>query len=168
MKKRIIVIALLVLCLITPVFAASYKGAADKGSVGVGLNLGTNTGVGFRYGMGKFDVLANFGLNNFKFNPFSMSADAAVSYKVYTIDGGKRNLQFPITVGGGAALGMTFADSSVGIDFALLLPVGIEYTFNEVPITLYLRLAPGLQLFTNTNFKMNFAFAGYIGALWNF
>ncbi|MGN0906390.1 MAG: hypothetical protein ACI4NM_04520 [Bullifex sp.] len=166
MKKRIIVIALLVLCLMTPVFAASYKGSADKGSVGVGLNLGTNTGVGFRYGMGKFDVLANFGLNNFKFNPFSMSADAAVSYKVYTIDGG-RNLQFPITVGAGGALGLTFGEK-VGIDLSVLVPVGIEYTFNEVPITLYLRLAPGVQLLKDTSFNIGFAFAGYIGALWNF
>ena len=107
------------------------------------------------------------GLNNFKFNPFSMSVDAAASYKVYTIDGGKRNLQFPITVGGGAALAITVAEKPA-IDFSVLVPVGIEYTFADVPITLYLRLAPGVQFFKNTEFKMGFAFAGYIGALWNF
>ena len=168
MKKRIIVVALLVLCLVAPVFAASTKGATQKGTVGVGLNLGTNTGVGFRYGMGQYDILANFGLNNFKFDPFSMSVDAAASYKVYTIDGGKRSLQFPITVGGGAALAMTFNSDKVGIDLSVLVPVGIEYTFTEVPITLYLRLAPGVQFLQNSSFKMGFAFAGYIGALWNF
>ncbi len=167
MKKRIVLVALLVLCLMAPVFAASTKGVTQKGSVGVGLNLGTNTGVGFRYGMGQFDVLANFGLNNFKFNPFSMSVDAAASYKVYTIDGGKRNLQFPITVGGGAALAITFAEKPA-IDFSVLVPVGIEYTFADVPITLYLRLAPGVEIFNASSFKLGFAFAGYIGALWNF
>lgn len=167
MKKRIVLVALLVLCLVAPVFAAnSYNGVTKKGSVGVGLNLGTNTGVGLRFGMGEFDVLANVGLNNFKFDPLTLSADAAASYNVYTIDGG-RNCKFPITVGASVSTAMTFADG-FGLDLSVLVPVGIEYTFSEVPITLYLRLAPGVNLLKATKFDIGFGFAGYIGALWNF
>ena len=129
MKKRLVLVALIALCLVAPVFAAdNYSGVAKKNSVGLGLNLGTNTGVGLRFGMGEFDVLANVGLNNFKFNPFTLSADASASYNVYTIDGG-RNCKFPITVGAGVSTAMTFADG-FGLDLSVLVPVGIEYTFS--------------------------------------
>ena len=167
MKKRLVLVALIALCLVAPVFAAdNYSGVAKKDSVGLGLNLGTNTGVGFRYGMGDFDILANIGLNLFKLNPLTLSGDVAASYSVYTIDGGK-NLQFPITVGAGVKTGFRFGDN-FGFDLSVLVPVGIEYTFSNVPITLYLRLAPGVQLLKNTKFNVAFDFAGYVGALWNF
>ena len=68
MKKRLVLVALIALCLVAPVFAAdNYSGVAKKNSVGLGLNLGTNTGVGFRYGMGDFDILANIGLHHTTF-----------------------------------------------------------------------------------------------------
>ena len=168
MKKRIVLVALIAICLVAPVFAANnYSGVAKKNSVGVGLNLGTNTGVGLRYGMGDFDILANIGLDVFKLNPLTLSGDVAASYNVYTIDGGK-NLKFPITVGAGANVGLKFGKDKLGFDLSVLVPVGIEYTFADVPITLYLRLAPGVNLFNNSDFGFKFGFAGYIGALWNF
>lgn len=166
MKKVLIVLTLI--CLVAfPVMAGnSYTGVTKKNSVGVGLNLGTNTGVGLRFGMGSFDILANVGINNFSFSPFTLSADAAASYNVYTIDGGK-NLKFPITVGAGAKTSIKFADT-VDFNLGVVVPVGIEYTFAEVPVTLYVRLAPGIQLLEASKFKIGFDFAGYIGALWNF
>jgi len=166
MKKVLIVLALI--CLVAfPVMAGnSYTGATKKNSVGVGLNLGTNTGVGLRFGMGSFDILANVGINNFSFKPFTLSADAAASYKVYTIDGGK-DLKFPITVGVGAKAAIAFGDTTA-VDLGVLVPVGIEYTFSEVPVTLYIRLAPGVKLLEATAFKIGFDYSGYIGALWNF
>ena len=113
-----------------------------------------------------FDILANIGLNLFKLNPLTLSGDVAASYNVYTIDGG-RNCKFPITVGAGVSTAMTFADG-FGLDLSVLVPVGIEYTFSDVPVTLYLRLAPGVNLLKATKFDIGFGFAGYIGALWNF
>jgi hypothetical protein len=166
MKKKVFIVLAVVCLLATPLMAAnSYKGSTDKGSFGIGLNLGTNTGVGMRFGMGNFDVLANVGLNNFSTN--TLSADAAVSYLVYTIDGGNKYIQFPITVGAGGSCAMTFGDD-FSISVAALVPVGIEYTFVDVPITCYLRIAPGVQILSANDLHIGLGFAGYIGALWNF
>ncbi len=166
MKKILIVLALV--CLVAfPVMAANSYGVTDKNTVGVGLNLGTNTGVGLRFGMGDFDVLANVGFDLLSMK--ALAGDAAVSYNVFTIDGG-RDAQFPITVGAGVKSALHF--DPVAFDLGVIFPVGIEYNFaqlnSDVPITVYLRLAPGVNLLTLNEFDPGFTMAGYIGALWNF
>ena len=166
MKKKVLLIALLVALILAPVTAASYRGSENDGAIGVGLNLGTNTGVGLKFGFGDFDVLANIGLDNFRFNPFSLGGDVAVSYEVYDFDFG-RGHHMPLTVGVGASMGFVFDDPFV-FDLAVLVPVGISYQIPDFPMQFYLRLAPGLRLLEQTKFNLGFGFAGYIGALWMF
>lgn len=162
MKKKVLLIALLVALILAPVTAASYRGSENDGAIGVGLNLGTNTGVGLKFGFGDFDVLANIGLDYFRFNPFSLGGDVAVSYEVYDFDFG-RGHHMPLTVGVGASMGFVFDDPFV-FDLAVLVPVGISYQIPDFPMQFYLRLAPGLAVLP----ELDFAFAGYIGALWMF
>lgn len=162
MKKKVLLIALLVALILAPVTAASYRGSENDGAIGVGLNLGTNTGVGLKFGFGDFDVLANIGLDNFRFNPFSLGGDVAVSYEVYDFDFGHGH-HMPLTVGVGASMGFVFDDPFV-FDLAVLVPVGISYQIPDFPMQFYLRLAPGLAVLP----ELDFAFAGYIGALWMF
>ena len=162
MKKKVLLIALLVALILAPVTAASYRGSENDGAIGVGLNLGTNTGVGLKFGFGDFDVLANIGLDNFRFNPFSLGGDVAVSYEVYDFDFG-RGHHMPLTVGVGTSMGFVFDDPFV-FDLAVLVPVGISYQIPDFPMQFYLRLAPGLAVLP----ELDFAFAGYIGALWMF
>ncbi len=168
MKKKFILVLMLIALVLVPATAASYKGSTDDGTVGVGLNLGTNTGLGLKFGFGKFDILANVGLSNFQVtkDSFTLGGDVAVSYQVYDIEIDRKN-HMPITVGIGASTGFRFAEK-FGFDLDILVPVGIEYTFPEVPINLYVRLAPGMSIMENTELKVGFAFAGYIGALWMF
>ena len=88
----------------------------------------------------------------------------------YTIDGG-RDLQFPLTVGAGVTSSFHFGNPFF-VNLAVIFPLGIEYNFEQlnpdVPITMYVRLAPGFTLFNGGEFSVKFAFAGYIGALWMF
>ena len=167
MKKKIVLVTLLVLLILVPAFSAT-TGSSKKGSVGVGANLGTVNGVALRFGMGDFDLLANIGFDvlNISKDSWTIAGDVAASYKVYTIDGG-RNAQFPITVGLSAVPSVTFGNNTV-VNLDVLVPVGIEYTFSDVPITLYLRLAPGLSVIEANQPDVGFAMGGYIGALWNF
>ena len=60
MKKKLALLALVFVVLVTPAFSA---GVSKDNSVGVGLNLGTNTGVGLRFGLGDFDILSNLGFS---------------------------------------------------------------------------------------------------------
>lgn len=168
MKKRVLLIALLVALILAPVTAASYRGSENDGAIGVGLNLGTNTGVGLKFGFGDFDVLANIGLADFNIGSdgFHLGGDVAVSYEVYDFDFG-RGHHMPLTVGLGAKTGFDFA-KTFGFDLAVVVPVGISYQIPDFPMQFYLRLAPGLGLFNDSNFNLKFAFAGYIGALWMF
>lgn len=166
MKKKVLLIALLVALILAPVTAASYRGSEKDGTVGVGLNLGTNTGIGLKFGLGDFDVLANIGIDNFHFDPFSLGGDVAVSYEVYDFDFGHGH-HMPLTVGVGANMGFVF-DNSFGFSLAVVVPVGVSYQIPDFPMQFYLRLAPGVGLLDNSQFDPYFAFAGYIGALWMF
>ncbi len=172
MKKKVLLIALLVALLLAPLSAASIRGTENDGAVGVGLNLGTNMGVGLKFGFGDFDVLANIGLDSFSLdgNGLGLGGDVAFSWNYYTIDGG-RDLQFPLTVGAGVTSSFHFGNPFF-VNLAVIFPLGIEYNFEQlnpdVPITMYVRLAPGFTLFNGGEFSVKFAFAGYIGALWMF
>lgn len=167
MKKKFVIVALLVLCLAAPAFAAT-RGVTQKNSFGLGVNFGTVNGVAMRFGMGNFDLLTNIGFDvlNISKDSWTISGDIAASYRVAVIDAG-RNAQFPITVGISAVPSITFGSNTV-FNLALLVPVGMEYTFEDVPITLYLRLAPGMQLVAANSFDIGFTGGAYIGALWNF
>ena len=166
MKKRVLIIALLIALILVPVSAASYRGSERDGAFGIGLNLGTNTGVGLKFGMGNFDILANIGIDKFGFDPFSLGGDVAVSYEVYDFDfGGGHHM--PLTVGLGANMGFIFADN-FGFDLAVVVPVGISYQIPDFPMQFYLRLAPGVGIMDNSKLVPYFAFAGYLGALWMF
>ncbi len=82
MKKRVILAILLVLLILAPVTAASYRGSEKNGTVGVGLNVGTNTGLGLKFGMGDFDIQANIGLNvsSISASGIVLGGDVAASY----------------------------------------------------------------------------------------
>ncbi len=168
MKKKVLILLFVAILAAAPAMAASTKGSSSDGSFGIGLNLGTNTGLGMKFGMGKFDILANVGLANFNIgsNGFNLGGDVAVSYEVYDIHI-KGEHHMPITVGLGAAMNFRFADQ-FGFDLSIVVPVGLEYQIPDVPIAFYLRLAPGLAIMENTNINLNFGFAGYIGVLWMF
>ena len=126
MKKRLVILALALVMIVTPVFAIG--GVAEDDTVGVGLNLGTNTSM----------------LRAFE-GDFGMSGDVAFSWNYYTIDGG-RGLEFPLTLGVGANVDIDFSND-FNTDFAILFPIGIEYNFaqlnSDVPITVYFRFAQG-------------------------
>lgn len=167
MKKKVLILLVVAVLAIAPAMAAT-RGSSDDGSFGIGLNLGTNTGLGMKFGMGKFDVLANVGLANFNIGAdgFNLGGDVAVSYEVYDIDI-KGPHHMPVTVGLGAAMNFRFADQ-FGFDLSLVVPVGLEYQIPDVPVAFYLRLAPGISIMENTKVDIGFGFAGYIGVLWVF
>ena len=166
MKKRtsLIVLALLLLIL-APVTSASLRtSSAAYSKFALGLNLGTNTGLGFQYRVNRdFDVIGNLGLNNFGVS--HLSFDMAANYKVseFTID----RADFDVTMGLGVNVGIPLSSGN-GVHFAVLAPIGIMYHIHDVPIDLYFRLAPGLQIVQGDVVDIDFAISAFIGALWRF
>lgn len=169
MKKKIMLLALALVMLVTPLFAIG--GTSEDNSVGVGINFGNNTGVALRFGFGDFDVLANIGVSMFSLNSsgYGFGGDAAFNWNLYTIDGG-RGLEFPLTIGAGLSTSVHFGDPTI-FNLAVLFPFGIEYDFaqiSDVPITVYFRLAPGFSLITANDLNVKFELGAYLGAIWTF
>lgn len=140
MKKKVLVLLVVAILAITPAMAANSKGASEDGSVGIGLNLGTNTGLGLKFGMGKFDIFANVGLSFL--NGYGLGADVGVSYEVYDIDlGGKHHM--PVTVGLMAPVEMNWNPFYLSV--SALIHAGLEYQIPDVPVLFYLRLGLGAK-----------------------
>ena len=166
MKKRtyLVVFTLLVLILV-PVASAPFGGSsAAYSKFALGLNLGTNTGLGFQYRANRdFDVIGNLGFNDF--GNSHLSFDVAANYKIgqFNID----RAEFDVTMGGGVNVGIPLKAES-GFDFAVLVPFGVVYHFTEAPIDVYFRLAPGFQIVKGDEVGFGFGFSGFLGALWRF
>ena len=169
MKKKILVIALVLVVAMSGVFAANnYKGASRNNTMGVGLNLGTNFGVGLKFGMGKFDIAANIGIDKFQFgNPTVIAGDVAVAYEVYDIVA-NRDWHFPVTVGGGLYTNITIGSES-SFDIGAILPVGIQFTTPNVPINVYANIGPALgATIDGEGVRFDVDFYGNLGCLWVF
>ncbi len=150
--KKITLIVLVVSLVLVPVFA--------KNSLALGVNLGTNAGLGIQYRMSDFDLVGNVG---YGFFDGYLSVDGAASYKV--ADFKIEQAVFDVTVGGGAYVGVPLS-SSAKLGLALFVPVGVQYSLNnkDWPLDFYLRLAPGYWLRPTPYFYMG----AYVGALWRF
>ncbi len=166
MKKRtyLIVFALLVM-MVAPVASAPLRtSSAAYSKFALGLNLGTNTGLGFQVRANRdFDVIGNLGFNDF--GNSHLSFDVAANYKIgeFNID----RADFDVTMGLGVNVGIPLQDS-YGFDFTVLVPFGVVYHFTEVPIDVYFRLAPGLQIVKDNEVGVGLGFSGFLGGLWRF
>ena len=163
MKKKVLVLLVVAILAITPAMAANSKGASEDGSVGIGLNLGTNTGLGLKFGMGKFDIFANVGLSFL--NGYGLGADVGVSYEVYDIDlGGKHHM--PVTVGLMAPVEMNWNPFYLSV--SALVHAGLEYQIPDVPVLFYLRAGLGLGIGIASDVTFKFTGAGALGVLYVF
>ncbi|HKM07162.1 MAG TPA: hypothetical protein VJ869_09240 [Sphaerochaeta sp.] len=166
MKRRIIPIALILMVLVlVPVASAPWRTTTSSQSqFALGLNLGTNTGLGFQYRANRdFDVVGNLGLNNFGVS--HLSFDIAANYKIneFWID----SADFDVTMGLGVNVGIPLSDGH-GVNFSVLVPFGVVYHFESVPIDIYVRIAPGLRILNEGAVDINVGFSGFVGALWRF
>ena len=172
MKKKAIILLVVAALAIAPAAAAQYKGATDEGSWGVGLNLGTNTGVAIKYGYGDFDIFGNvvFDFLNLKTDPFrfSIGVDVGLSYEVFDVDfGGGHHM--PITVGLLFPMGFIINESSLDFNLGVQAQAGIEYQIPKVPVSFYLRLGVGLDmLFGSSGITLGPGFSGGLGVLYVF
>lgn len=156
---------ILIVLVLVPVSAASLNtSSAAQSRYAVGLNLGTNSGLGFQYRANRdFDIIGNLGLNNF--GTSHLSFDVAANYKISEFSIEKAD--FDVTMGLGAYVGIPLKDGEK-VDFALLVPFGVVYHFESAPVDIYLRIAPGLKIIEGGTVGLGLGFSGYLGALWRF
>ena len=165
MKKKMLFILVIIVVVLVPVTSATLRtSSAAHSKFALGLNLGTNTGLGFQYRANRdFDLIGNLGLNNFGVS--HLSFDLAANYKIaeFSIE----RADFDVTMGVGGFVGIPL-DKDEGVKLSALVPFGVVYHFNEVPIDTYIRIAPGLRILEDGVVNLGLGFSGYIGALWRF
>ncbi len=169
MKKTLVVLLVALLCVGTA-FAAtsyrSYRGASKKDTLSLGLNIGTDSGFIVNYGMGKFDIegVFAFGFINGK----GLHVEGGVAYEIVDVaDECNFKGEMPFTLGGTLDLAVMFGDK-LWATLGVLVPAKLSYTFDNVPISLYLRLAPGLLISFKETVGVGFAMEGSIGATYSF
>ena len=170
MKKALTVLLVLVAIAAMPLAAADSRGTSEEGAIGIGLNLGTNNGLGLKFGMGKFDIVANVGLDvlHISNGNLSLGGDVGFQYEVYDIQiDGPHHM--PVTVGLLVPMGFTF-----GNQFAMHLGVqamaGLEYMIPDVPVLFYLRVGLGvdMRIVGGDGFGLGFGGSGALGDMYLF
>ncbi|MEA5027541.1 MAG: hypothetical protein VB056_01570 [Sphaerochaeta associata] len=158
--KKVVLALILVALILVPATAATE--GASRSDFAVGLNLGTNTGVGVQYRMNNFDIVGNAGLENFG---GTLAADAAANFAVYEFNIEKA--KFDVTVGAGLALALPFDGSGVSLE--AIFPVGLFYSMdnNDFPLDFYLRVGPTVRIIKGTKANLIGGY-GVLGALWRF
>ncbi len=153
--KKVLFTLLAVMLVLAPVSA--------KNDVAVGVNLGTNMGVGFQYQMKDFDLVGNVGYSLLDLQNPHLSVDAAASYKVYEFAINKA--KFDVTVGLGGSANIPFTQGG-GFGVAALVPVGLRYSLDakNVPLDFILRVSPGVQILP----KVGFGWGANLAVLWRF
>lgn len=169
--KKALAVVLVVMLSVGSLFAASdARGASKEGSFGVGANLGTDLGVYLDWGMGMFDldVIAGFYPGLFS-KTIGVFGEVGANFAVVDFaDVGDFAGSMPLSVGGAGLVAFQFG-SIFDMSVEVLVPLKLEYTFPKVPVSLFLRLAPGLGFYNMVHeFGINFAFQGSIGATYNF
>ena len=168
MKKKALLICLLAALLVSPAFSASTAGTEKDGSFGLGFYFGTQTGVGMKFGMGKFDILANYRLNDFEISNAGVfiGFDTSCSFQVYDFKIDSQN-HLPLSVGIGLSTGFDFS-SNFTYDLGILVPVGISYQLHKLPAELYFRLVPALNIVRWNSLNVGLRMDAYVGALYKF
>ena len=160
--KKAMVFVLVALMAIGSVFAVT-QGASKENTLGVGLNAGSNTGLILNYGMGKFDLegIIGFGALN-----GGLDVEVAANFEIVDV---ARECNFPgkmpFTIG---AEGYITTDFSNLFGLGVLAPFKLAYTFEDVPVSLFIKFAPGVVFYFAPEFSADFGFHAALGATYNF
>ncbi len=165
MNKKIIAIVLVVALALCSLSAASTSGTSKKNAFSLGIGLGTNSGVAVKYGMGRFDLQANVGVA-IRNSSFIFSGDLGAFYNFYDINFKAGSSKQTISLTTGPLVGMNAQNGSFGLD--AIWAVGAEYTFNKVPVTMFMKLGAGCGILFADSVNTSFAFYGVLGAVYTF
>jgi hypothetical protein len=146
MKKTVLVIALIVCSLFT-LSSARYDRADG---LGIGLSAGYPVaGLALKYGVGNARFVGTVGYNY----SHNFAVEAGVQYDVAHSDSYNSPLYLNIGITGTANFNPEFNFFSINV------PLGISYYFNNAPIELFLKMAPGLRITSATTVEPDFGAA---------
>lgn len=167
MKKKIVLVAILIALVAVPAFSAKSL-VSDNSGFAIGLNLGTNTGVGMSYKMKDFTLAGNVGFGLLSLPDMNINVDVFALYDVYAIELDRQN-KLPISLGVGGSANIAFPENAdAQFSLAALGLAQIAYTFPKAPFELYLRLGLGYNMAFAPEFSGKLGWTGALGCLYHF
>jgi hypothetical protein len=160
MKMKKVCMLLLVCSMVTGVFASP--------TVGIGAHVGTDSGLDVNVGFDWFELMGHVGIQNFQMlDPIHLDFDLQASGKINLIKAG--SFSMPITLGVGMVSravcdGTTSSDWKIGVT----IPVGVEFQWENFPISLYARFAPGCGFYDGGQYKAFYLWDASAGVLLQF
>ncbi|MCG8605285.1 hypothetical protein MJD09_09835 [bacterium] len=144
MRARLVV--LLSLTFVSPL-------TAQNSGFGLGLIVGEPTGLSFKNwldGTTAWDFAVAWSLE--KDHSFTMHGDYLKhNFRLFSAYQGRLPLYFGV---GGT---LRFNDSDAETRFGMRIPVGVNYHLDNVPLGLFVEIVPVLNLFPETEFRLNAA-----------
>jgi hypothetical protein len=144
------------------IFLLATQSIAQRNTTknGVGLILGTpSVGIsikflnsGYRHFNGAIAWSSGSDNNNKEDGYVHLHADYI--FQKWKITGSRRSTNFNTFIGAGLAL-RTGGDAIFGVR----IPLGLSYTFDEVPLDTFIELVPLIGLIPDTDFSVDAAFA---------
>lgn len=167
MNKKVIALVLIFALALCSVFAQSTTGTSKKNAFSLGIGLGTNNGVALKYGFGKFDLQGNVGVKVVGGVQFCGDVGAFYNFYDWKFNTGTFTKTQTISFTAGPVCAISYKSNTLGID--VLGVAGAEYTWSDVPVTMFLKLGAGYGMkIAQSSFTGSVAFYGVLGALYTF
>lgn len=135
--------------------------AKEKGPVGVGLVLGNPSGLSVAWRLDEINTIQAAFAWSIMDNPgVSATADYLFHFDdVLTID----KVTIPLYAGIGAKLDLPLVEDTI-FGLGLRIPLGARWLFTDIPLEIFLEIAPGMRFIPKSAFDLGFGF----GARWYF
>ena len=160
MKRSIAFFVLMFVQLAAHAQMQTFGDARSKGGdFGLGLLLGDPVGISAKFFLTPstaFDLGVGYGYSDGDSDGFQVHADYLIHPHVF-----ERNEDFSVSWFTGAGGALILSDDP---NINVRVPLGVNFTFMEVPIETFIEFAPGLELVDD----FGFAFDGGIGARYYF
>ncbi|MFA6774849.1 MAG: hypothetical protein WCQ66_04105 [Sphaerochaetaceae bacterium] len=165
--KKMSLVLLVTALVIAPVAAESTTVGAATTKYGVGVSLGSPTGVAFQYKVSKsFDVIGNVAFGSMNGNWIGwIGGEAGANFKVADFDW--TDGSWFLTVGAVGQVGFVLPGTSGeegSFHLAALVPVRLNYQFPKAPWSFYVMAGPGIDIFPT----IGFAWEAGLGAMYLF
>jgi hypothetical protein len=152
MKKSILVVVLII-C-----FSGLVK--SQQSDLGLGIMFGEPTGISFKGWISERSAIDG-GLGWSFVNDGSVHIHADYLYHFYNVFNTPR---LPLYLGVGGRIKLKNNEHNTDMRLGVRIPFGISYQFNEVPVDIFLEIAPVLDLNPSTKGSVN----GAIGVRYYF
>lgn len=166
MRKRIILVMMLAVMIVSSVFASEGE---KRSGFAIGHNLGTNSGIEARFTFKSFSIYANTGLDflGLRRADFAIGVDLGAEMTVLDLDLGE-NGHIPLKIGIMQPTCYLF-DGDNGFTFAvgLFATAGLEYQIPDSGFIFYTRFGFGPKVYIPTN-RTYCSLTGAVGVLYEF